>query len=870
MPEYDKDLENWARNVRQTPRTVATPKTLFELVAAVKGATDAGRHCRAVGTMWSFSESIRCADSIIDTTGLTGALGVARAPWTGPLAAALVVSAKVATKAYVHVRSGTTLRDVLALLAQGNMAIGTMGSSAGQRVAGLLATGSHGAEFDLPPPVDYVRAIHLVLPDGSQRWIEPAGARAITRTEGVLTITTGLTKDDVVYDDALFDAALVSIGTLGVIYSLVLEVRDPGYALEEATDMVPWTTVRAALAAGTAFHTPLVASRATPPPGETPRFRSLELLMNPYVDPDKKVLMVRVVTRFEAATATRASWTRPPRTVDIFEKIRIFATVLGRDDAAYHDVIDALQTGNRANSDCFAPAADVNDTKSDLRVPIDSMEIAISTRDGRHVKLLDELFHAFELRRQRGQDFAGFWAVRFTQPTRALLGMQARGALDAADVRVMHVEIFALQGLDLTRPPSFANPDTMEGDNEAIMVDFAAIARSLGARLHWGQWAPRDAPQDDASYAGRSAWRDARRRLVGARGTSTFDSDFTVRAGLALFEPGWSSPGALPTERSAAPSDTRALRTEAPAIASRAGGPMVIAAANGDGRIGIGELGKSFTRVGPKNDARVVMGRVGLGIDAGARRIVVARFDDDRVRSWRSDAPSRPWNLLDGSQRFTGSPTVVLAPDGRLRVVALDRDGKTLWTRTLESDGDWDNAWTRLAVSAVALVGSPSAIYAADGALEVAVRGSLEVQHFRCASGAAPVASNLGVGSLVDPSIVSDPAGVSVYAVDGLPTVTRRRAGQTTFASEALPGAVPTLPGSRVAALRGATSPLLAYTDANGAVHLHRRANDAWSSVAVLPARSMSGPSIAARGTEVVIATRYAHDIVQTLVWPGV
>ena len=57
----------------------------------------------------------------------------------------------------------------------------TMGGAAGQTLAGVISTSLHGSHFQLPPFPDWVRAIHLVGPDGQSTGSSRRTDRSPTR-----------------------------------------------------------------------------------------------------------------------------------------------------------------------------------------------------------------------------------------------------------------------------------------------------------------------------------------------------------------------------------------------------------------------------------------------------------------------------------------------------------------------------------------------------------------------------------------------------------------------------------------------------------------------------------------------------------------
>jgi hypothetical protein len=92
---------------------------------------------------------------------------------------------------------------------------------------------------------DSVIAIHLVGIGGSQYWIEPAPGITDSKLLRSLVVPD-VDPDNIIYDDQLFNACLVSMGCMGVIYAVVLRVRG-AYDLIETTVETTWSTFIAQL-----------------------------------------------------------------------------------------------------------------------------------------------------------------------------------------------------------------------------------------------------------------------------------------------------------------------------------------------------------------------------------------------------------------------------------------------------------------------------------------------------------------------------------------------------------------------------------------------------------------------------------------------
>ncbi|GAA1266818.1 D-arabinono-1,4-lactone oxidase [Saccharothrix xinjiangensis] len=165
---------NWARTASADPHRVERPASRDELAEVVAGASAV----RPRGSGHSFTAIAVAPGVAVDLTGWTGVTDV-----SGDL---------------VTVRSGTTLRQLNALLDHLGLALPNLGDIDAQTVAGAISTGTHGTGAALGGLATQVTALELVLADG--------------------TIATCSAE----HDPDLFHAARVGLGALGVISTITL------------------------------------------------------------------------------------------------------------------------------------------------------------------------------------------------------------------------------------------------------------------------------------------------------------------------------------------------------------------------------------------------------------------------------------------------------------------------------------------------------------------------------------------------------------------------------------------------------------------------------------------------------------------------
>ncbi len=136
-------------------------------------------------------------------------------------------------KFYFHVEAGITMEDLGPLLDSQSprLQLEASGGNPGATLAGSLSTATHGAEFNKPLLIDRVRAIHLVGPGGQQWWIEGQASIAdVTKLQqrypglDPAHIITGTAPVNGLLPQDWLNAVIVSMGCIGVIYSVVLEV----------------------------------------------------------------------------------------------------------------------------------------------------------------------------------------------------------------------------------------------------------------------------------------------------------------------------------------------------------------------------------------------------------------------------------------------------------------------------------------------------------------------------------------------------------------------------------------------------------------------------------------------------------------------
>ena len=185
--------ENWSGSVEAAPTDVYQPESEADLVEVVE------RHApedtiRAVGAGHSFTRLGETDDVLVSMEGLTGVESVDHG------------AGDAGEGGYATVRAGTSLEEMNAALAEEGLAMENMGDIDQQRLAGALATGTHGTGTDFGVLATQVAELRLVTADGEVLTLSPA-------------------------EGDRFGAGQVSLGALGIVSAATLDLL-PAYEVE--------------------------------------------------------------------------------------------------------------------------------------------------------------------------------------------------------------------------------------------------------------------------------------------------------------------------------------------------------------------------------------------------------------------------------------------------------------------------------------------------------------------------------------------------------------------------------------------------------------------------------------------------------------
>jgi FAD/FMN-containing dehydrogenase len=127
---------------------------------------------------------------------------------------------------------GNSIKELHTYLNKKGRSLKTCGASNGQTIVGAISTGTHGSAIDVGATPDYIVGMHIILGSKKHIWLErktyPVASQAFADKINA----------ELVQDDDLFNAALVSFGSFGFIHGVMIE-SEPLFLLECFRQQMP-------------------------------------------------------------------------------------------------------------------------------------------------------------------------------------------------------------------------------------------------------------------------------------------------------------------------------------------------------------------------------------------------------------------------------------------------------------------------------------------------------------------------------------------------------------------------------------------------------------------------------------------------------
>ncbi|MCB1674583.1 MAG: FAD-binding protein [Pseudomonadales bacterium] len=228
---YEDTWSNWFKTEEVTPMIKAAPNSASQLLTAVSQASQAGKRIRMTGNGHSISDVAITNEVLLTPEALNKPLNVDSR------------RLKANDASLVRVQSGIKIADLNSFLDSKGRALLNMGGYDGQTLARIMMKATHGSGLAYGPVADAVVSLQMVVDGGKMVQIEPRNGITNPATfSGRLEEDSNISVQ-LIQDDDAFNAARVSIGSMGVVYAITLKT-DQKFWLREVRHLVKWSELK--------------------------------------------------------------------------------------------------------------------------------------------------------------------------------------------------------------------------------------------------------------------------------------------------------------------------------------------------------------------------------------------------------------------------------------------------------------------------------------------------------------------------------------------------------------------------------------------------------------------------------------------------
>ncbi|OQX67080.1 MAG: hypothetical protein B6A08_17090 [Sorangiineae bacterium NIC37A_2] len=466
---------------------------LLALRQAVREAEAKRERIRCVGAAWSLNNLAFTGQRLVNTCRLTHY-------FVGFQSDSMVTPAYQKKKnRLIFAQAGTqvvALNDALEKARPERLALPTCGASNGQTIVGATQTGTHGSAHAYGPMPNYVRALHIVAEGGEHYLIQKRGAPVVTKN------FADYLGAELREDDELFSAAVVGLGSFGLIHAVLLEAV-PMFGLGRWVKQVDFPSVQNAIYNFDPKGLGLPSGDKLP--------WHFEVVVNPYLrGPGQRGAFIRVYDKFVIKAGDPLP--RIPVGPGGLENSRDLVTIGGLFTDAVPDLIPGALQGQIENSLRSTggavirgtPGGQFNDSQPTNGGT--SMELGVAAEDVRATA--EAIFQVTDQ-----HVFGAPVAFRWVKGSHQTLSFSRFTPLTC------HIE---MPGIDSSRTR-----------NGYQMIWQALDRAGIRYTCHWGQALPASPAWVKRAFGTRvERWLAARRAFLSPEGRRTFSNDLLDSYGL--------------------------------------------------------------------------------------------------------------------------------------------------------------------------------------------------------------------------------------------------------------------------------------------------------------------------------------------------
>ncbi|MES2777196.1 MAG: FAD-binding protein [Bacteroidota bacterium] len=458
----------------------AMTRIILDLVGK---AIKANVRIRALGGGWSFTKVAATEGWLLDTKQLNMVFNIGKA--------SVSTAYKGSNTNLVFAQCGNSVKELNDFLRTKNKSLKTSGASNGQTVVGAFSTGTHGSAIDFGSTPDFITGLHIVVSKDRHVYLERASYPVVS-TAFIQKLQTELIRDD-----ELFNAALVSFGSFGFIHGVMVEAEDL-YLLECYRQRLPIDATLKKLMETLDF------SKANFLPYKTERPFTFQALINQY-DLDGGAYITTMYKR-----PYHTNYTPPPVNTEKAGPGDDLPTFIGKLTELVPVVTSVIV--NLLVKSSYTLINKEQGTLGEIFYNTDTRGKVLSTALGIPISAVNQVTDILiELNKKHGP-FAGILSYRYVKKTEALLGFTKFG----------HTCILELDGVESSGTKKFY--DIVWKELEARNIPFS---------FHWGKINNLNVTRVKKIYGtDRDKWLAARNKLLPPTSMAIFTNQLLTDMGL--------------------------------------------------------------------------------------------------------------------------------------------------------------------------------------------------------------------------------------------------------------------------------------------------------------------------------------------------
>ncbi len=458
----------------------ASTVMIQELIAK---AIKAKVRIRALGGGWSFTKVAATEGWLLDTKQLNMVFNITKASVSN------ACPGKPADLLFAQ--CGNSVKELNDFLKSKNKSLKTSGASNGQTIVGAFSTGTHGSAIDFGATPDFVVGLHIIVSPNRHVYLERA-SYPVASAAFIQKLQTEL-----VQDDDLFNAALVSFGSFGFIHGVMMETEDL-YLLECYRQRLP---LNAALKK---VMDTLDFSTANFLPYKTERPCCFQVVINQY----DLAGGVYVDTKYKRPYNT--NYTPPVENTETAGPGDDLPTFVGKLTELFPSVTHLIV--NQLVKTSYTTIDKAFGTLGEIFYNTDTRGKVLSTAIGIPINFVTQVNDMLINLNKIHGPFAGILSYRYVKQTRALLGF----------TKFPHTCILELDGVESSATRKFYDIVWKELENSNIPYSF-----------HWGKINNLNITRVKKIYGtNRDKWVAARNKLLPPACLALFTNQLMKDIGL--------------------------------------------------------------------------------------------------------------------------------------------------------------------------------------------------------------------------------------------------------------------------------------------------------------------------------------------------